>query len=388
VAEARDRAEAGERAKSEFIANMSHEIRTPLNGVLGMAQVMEAHELSPDQRARLRTIRDSGATLLAVLNDILDLSKIEAGKLEVAETTFDAEELVQRVAATFEGLAAAKDLELVVDVEPAARGAWSGDALRIRQVLSNLASNAVKFTDAGRVVLEAKAAEGGLTFAVSDTGIGLDAARIPQMFEKFSQADASTTRRYGGTGLGLAIVHALVELMGGAISVESREGEGSRFSVRLPLRRAEAAGEAQAARPARPLEPSRPLRILAAEDNTINQFVLRAMMEPLEAELTLVGDGREAVAAFAEQPFDVVLMDVQMPVMNGLDAAREIRALEAREGRTPTPILALTANVLSHQLEQYAAAGMDGHIAKPLDVADLYAALENALNRQGQAAAA
>jgi signal transduction histidine kinase/ActR/RegA family two-component response regulator len=387
VADARDRALAGDHAKSEFIANMSHEIRTPLNGVLGMAQVMDTHELSAEQRERLRVIRESGATLLALLNDVLDLSKIEAGRLEIVETTFSLDELVQRVTATFEGVAAAKDLALNAEIAPAARGPWTGDALRIRQVLSNLVSNAVKFTETGHVTL-AVAPEGeGLRFSVTDTGIGLDPAKIPQLFDKFSQADASTTRRYGGTGLGLAIVHALVGLMDGVIAVESRPGEGARFSVVLPLQRAAGAAP-EALEPGESARPSAALRVLAAEDNLINQHVLRALLEPLDAEVTLVANGREAVEAFVGGAFDVVLMDVQMPQMNGVDATRAIRAIEAETGRPPTPILALTANVMSHQLEGYAAAGMDGHIAKPLDVSDLYAALEGALNRPGQAAAA
>jgi CheY-like chemotaxis protein len=222
---------------------------------------------------------------------------------------------------------------------------------------------------------------------VTDTGIGLDPAKIPQLFDKFSQADASTTRRYGGTGLGLAIVHALVGLMDGVIAVESRPGEGARFSVVLPLQRAAGAAP-EALEPGESARPSAALRVLAAEDNLINQHVLRALLEPLDAEVTLVANGREAVEAFVGGAFDVVLMDVQMPQMNGVDATRAIRAIEAETGRPPTPILALTANVMSHQLEGYAAAGMDGHIAKPLDVTDLYAALEGALNRPGQAAAA
>ncbi|HET6971610.1 MAG TPA: ATP-binding protein [Phenylobacterium sp.] len=392
VAEARDRAEAGDRAKSEFIANMSHEIRTPLNGVLGMAQVMEGHELSAAQRERLKVIRESGATLLALLNDVLDLSKIEAGKLELGATTFDVEELAHRVCATFAGLAAAKDLELRTVVDPSARGAWIGDALRIRQVLSNLISNAVKFTDAGQVILSVARTAEGLEFCVTDTGIGVDEDRIPTLFDKFSQADASATRRYGGTGLGLAIVRALVQLMGGDIQVESRRGEGSRFVVSLPLVATGGARELAAAAPVegRPMRPPQAIRILAAEDNAVNQLVLRALVEPLDAELTLVENGREAVEAFQTGAFDVILMDVQMPEMNGLDATRAIRALEAAEGRGRMPVVAMTANVMSHQLDDYLVAGMDGHIAKPVDIGALYKVLEQALNGEleSQASAA
>jgi signal transduction histidine kinase len=377
--QARDRAEAGDRAKSEFIANMSHEIRTPLNGVLGMAQVMEAHDLSPAQRDRLRVMRESGAALLTLLNELLDFAKIEAGKLEIENTPFDLERLVRQVASTFEGLAGTKGLELAVSVAPEAEGAWIGDALRIRQVLSNLVSNAVKFTDRGGVTLTASMDAHGLRFRVVDTGIGLAAAQIPGLFDKFIQADASTTRRYGGTGLGLSIVRALVELMGGQIVVDSTPGEGACFTVALPLARA--AGSVVEPTPSAAVVPwpGASLRILGAEDNSTNQLVLSALLEPLGAEVVLVANGRDAVAAFEAGRFDVVLMDVQMPEMNGLDATRAIRALEAREGRPRAPVIALTANVMGHQLDSYLAAGMDGHIAKPLDVAALYAALETVM---------
>jgi signal transduction histidine kinase len=378
VAEARDQAEAGDRAKSEFIANMSHEIRTPLNGVLGMAQVMEAHELSPAQRDRLRVMRESGAALLTLLNELLDFAKIEAGRLEIEAGVFDLDLLVGQVTATFEGMAGAKGLELTAAVAAEARGAWTGDALRIRQGLSNLLSNAGKFTDRGGVTLSATADAEGLRFRVVDTGIGLTEAQIPGLFDKFIQADASTTRRYGGTGLGLSIVRALVELMGGAIAVDSQPGEGAAFTVRLPLARADGVAEAPAA-PEPAAVPARRLRVLAAEDNPTNQLVLAALLEPIAAERTLVGHGREAVEAFAAGGFDVILMDVQMPELNGVDATRAIRLLEAQAGGARTPVIALTANVMSHQLESYRVAGMDGYIAKPVQVSELYAALETVL---------
>ena len=382
LTQARDLAEAGDRAKSEFIANMSHEIRTPLNGVLGMAQAMEGFELSPDQRGRLRVIRESGRSLLALLNDVLDLSKIEAGKVELAETVFRLEDKAATVGAMYRDLATEKGLDLNVAVAPEVAGFWLGDTLRIRQVLSNLVSNAVKFTDAGHVTLAAEASGGGVRFTVTDTGIGFDQAAAAGLFRKFEQADASTTRRYGGTGLGLSISHGLSHLMGGTITARSRPGEGACFTVELPLRRA-APGEVACPAPApiAAIDPvgawsGRPLRILAAEDNATNRMVLHALIEPLGAELILVSNGLEAIEAFGGGRFDVVLMDVQMPEMNGLDATRAIRRREADEGWAPTPVLALTANVMSHQLESYLTAGMDGHIAKPLDVAALYAALD------------
>lgn len=390
VVRARDLAQAGDHAKSEFIANMSHEIRTPLNGVLGMAQAMEGHELSPDQRERLRVIRESGHTLLMLLNDVLDLSKIEAGKVELSETAFRIEDKVERVSAMFRDLAAEKGLALKVSVAPDAAGWWMGDALRIRQVLTNLISNAVKFTEAGRVNVAVETTDRGLRFQVSDTGIGFDPETASQLFHKFAQADASTTRRYGGTGLGLSICHGLVGLMGGTISAASRPAEGACFTVELPLRRASAsdAAEKMSEQATTATSAEQPLRILAAEDNATNRTVLRALIEPLGAALTLVTNGREAVEAFAAGRFDVVLMDVQMPEMNGLDATREIRRREAETGWAPTPVLALTANVMGHQIESYLAAGMDGHIAKPLDVSALYAALGDVLAGAGEDIAA
>jgi CheY-like chemotaxis protein len=230
------------------------------------------------------------------------------------------------------------------------------------------------------VTLSIRPSEAGVCFAVRDSGIGLSAEQIGRLFEKFSQADPSTTRRYGGTGLGLSISRALVELMGGTIMVTSQPGAGSVFTVELPLRHALTAESPAAVEPQPdPQAPGRALRILAAEDNVTNQLVLRALLEPLEADVTLAADGREAVAAFVDQIFDVVLMDVQMPVMNGVDATRTIRRIEAERGLARTPILALTANSMSHQLEEYAAAGMDGHLAKPLDAATLYGALASVL---------
>ncbi|CAN7461072.1 ATP-binding protein [Phenylobacterium sp. LjRoot225] len=375
---ARENADAANRAKSEFLANISHEIRTPLNGVLGMAHVMSAADLSAPQRERLTVIQESGATLLALLNDVLDLSKIQAGKLELEQTAFNLHDLCRTVCATFEGLAAAKDLQLGFTIEAGDPLWWKGDALRIRQVLSNLISNAVKFTEQGTVRLHAAAAEGGLAFSVIDTGIGLRQDQVARLFQKFSQADASTTRRYGGSGLGLAICYDLVHLMGGELRVQSALGEGSAFTFILPLQDApELSGPA----PSYPdgqwtPENERPLRVLAAEDNPTNQLVLRALLQPLDLDLRVVSNGLEALQAFREASFDLVLMDVQMPEMGGVEATRAIRRHEAESGRGRTPVVALSANVMTHQIEDYWAAGMDGHLGKPIEVAKLYKLLE------------
>jgi CheY-like chemotaxis protein/anti-sigma regulatory factor (Ser/Thr protein kinase) len=359
---------------------MSHEIRTPLNGVLGMAQAMAADELSPVQRDRLETVRQSGETLLVILNDLLDLSKIEAGKVELEVADFALAPLIESVRATFADVAAGRGLSLVVDVDPAAEGVYRGDATRLRQILFNLVANGLKFTEAGEVRLSVRREGPKLGFRISDTGMGIPADRLPRLFNKFEQADASTTRRFGGTGLGLAISRDLAALMGGDITVESTEGAGSTFhvTVRLPY-----VGEAlvqAAARPAAAPSPERPLRILAAEDNAVNQVVLRALLEQAGIEPFIVDDGAACVDAWHGGSWDVILMDIQMPVMDGPSAARAIRAAERTSGRRRTPIVALTANAMAHQVTDYTAAGMDGVIAKPIHVEELFAGIEAALD--------
>jgi PAS domain S-box-containing protein len=380
-AEARDLAEAANRSKSEFLANMSHEIRTPLNGILGMTQVIEQDELSDAQRERIKVVRESGVTLLGILNDVLDLSKIQAGRLELEPAPFDIADLTAAVTGVFAGTAAAKDISLDAQIDRSAEGVWIGDSLRLRQILSNLVSNGLKFTGEGGVTVQVRHESGALVLAVKDTGIGIAGDKIDTLFEKFSQEDASTTRRYGGTGLGLSICRELVELMDGRIEVESEKGVGSCFSVHLPLPRGDRAA-ATGARPARREESARgeaPLKVLAAEDNMTNQLVLRSLLAPVGVDLTLVADGAEAVEAFRAGDFDVILMDIQMPVMNGVEATLAIRALEEAEGRRRTPILSLSANAMTHQVEDYVAAGMDGSVAKPIEVEKLYAALDQVL---------
>jgi signal transduction histidine kinase/ActR/RegA family two-component response regulator len=380
---AMEAAEDANRAKSTFLATMSHEIRTPMNGVLGMAQAMAADDLAPVQRARLETIRQSGESLLSLLNDVLDLSKVEAGKLELEQARFDIGELSASTRAAFQSLAVAKALRLKLSVSPAARGAYLGDPTRVRQILSNLVANAVKFTETGEVRIAIGRSKGELTIRVADTGIGIAENRVDQVFSKFEQADASTTRRFGGTGLGLAISRELTELMGGRIGVKSRLGVGTTFTVSLPLVRANApeAAPAPRAAPPRPVqpEPQGDLRILAAEDNAVNQLVLKTLLAQAGVEPEMVANGAEAVRAWERGHWDLILMDVQMPVMDGPTAVREIRAAEARSGRPRTPILALTANVMSHQIAEYMAAGMDGFIAKPIEVKALFEAVEAAL---------
>lgn len=380
LVEARDQANAANVLKSQFLANMSHEIRTPLNGVLAMADVMAFDEMTDKQRDRLGVIRKSGELLLAVINDVLDLSKIEAGRLELVAQDFSLDELAEAVRQSFALAASEKGLELAVEIEPEAAGYWRGDCDRLRQIVNNLISNALKFTEKGKVLARFHAGpQGGLRLTVSDTGIGIAPDKLPTLFNKFTQADNSMTRRFGGTGLGLAICRELAQLMGGTVGAQSVEGKGSSFIVELPLTRAKAPVQAERPADEPEIEPRR-MRVLAAEDNLTNQKVLQAVMEPLDADLTIVPDGREAVEAWRIGAFDLILMDIQMPVMDGIEAARTIREAEAAENRPRIPILALTANALVHQVEEYMAVGMDGHIAKPIELPRLYDAIERAFN--------
>ncbi|MFL5296534.1 MAG: ATP-binding protein [Phenylobacterium sp.] len=389
--QAKEEAETATRAKSAFLATMSHEIRTPLNGVLGMAQAMAVDDLSASQRERLDVIRQSGESLLAILNDVLDLSKIEAGKLELEQAEFDLEETARNALSAFAATAQAKGLSLSLNVQPAARGVYLGDSVRVRQILYNLISNGLKFTENGGVKVTLGRRGKALRLRVADSGIGVAAGKLAGLFQKFEQADASTTRRYGGTGLGLAICRDLTELMGGQIRAESRLGEGATFTVDLPLERV---GDAPSRQPLllAPEPSGAPhhvkLRVLAAEDNGMNQLVLRTLLAQVGVEPVIVGNGREAVEAWAREPWDLILMDVQMPEMDGPTAAGMIRARERAERRARTPIVALTANAMAHQVAEYVQAGMDDFVAKPIEAARLYAVIEAALTRAEEARSA
>lgn len=371
-----EEAQAANLAKSQFLAVMSHEIRSPLNGVLGMAQAMEMGELPPDQREKLRVMREAGRLLLDLLNDMLDLSRINAGGLQLEESIVETGELARAARNLFDGLAAEKDIHFNLALHPEAAGPWSGDPIRIRQIITNLVGNAVKFTDRGSVALDIRADAGGLILAVTDTGPGIPAAKLDSIFDPFDQLDPSNTRRHGGSGLGLSICRSLAALMGGEITVASVVGEGSTFTVRLPLERAE--------RPDTPVVPEAgelpslsglSLRVLAAEDNPMNQLVLSTLLGAMRIEPHIVANGQDAVEAWRREPWDLILMDVQMPVMDGPGATAAIRALESRTGRPRTPILALTANAMQHQIEEYAACGMDAVVSKPIEVRALIEAI-------------
>ncbi|HEX7760871.1 MAG TPA: ATP-binding protein [Caulobacteraceae bacterium] len=373
-------AEAANSAKSSFLAIMSHEIRTPLNGVLGMAQAMAADHLAPVQRERLAVVRQSGEALLAILNDVLDLSKIEAGRFELEAIAFDLGDLARGAHSAFTALANKKGLSFALTIEPDAQGAYVGDPTRLRQILYNLISNALKFTDRGEVRVTVRRQGGTLTITVADTGVGIAEEHLATLFDRFVQADASTTRKYGGTGLGLAICRELAALMGGEIRADSRPGEGATFLVSLPLQRCGGAAVSAEPDPVAEGVQARPhIRVLAAEDNSVNQLVLKTLLHQIGVEPTVVENGAQAVAAWREGRWDVILMDMQMPVMDGLEATRRIRDGEVAAGRPRTPIIALTANAMAHQIQQCVAAGMDGHVAKPLEAAKLFEALEAAL---------
>jgi signal transduction histidine kinase/CheY-like chemotaxis protein len=370
-------AESANSAKSTFLATMSHEIRTPLNGVLGMAQAMAGDELSDRQRDRLSVIHRSGESLLAILNDVLDLSKIEAGKLELEQVEFELAEVARGAYSAFTALANKKGLSFALDIEDA-RGRYLGDPTRLRQILYNLISNALKFTEQGEIRVTARRDGEMLEISVKDTGVGIPSESLPKLFAKFDQLDSSTTRRFGGTGLGLAICRELAQLMAGEIGVTSDLGLGSTFTLRAPLNWVGEERVVAAAIETMSERPEIALRVLAAEDNAVNQLVLKTLLHQMGVDPTVVDNGRLAVEAWEAGDWDVILMDIQMPVMDGLTATAAIRNREADTGRPRTPIVALTANAMSHQVDQYFSAGMDGHVAKPIQATELFAALTRA----------
>jgi signal transduction histidine kinase/CheY-like chemotaxis protein len=359
------KAEEAAAAKTRFLANMSHELRTPLNGVIAVGEVLRDRQATDQSRDMAELIVSSARVLERLVNDVLDTAKIEAGQMRLEAEPFALRDLVREVAELHGAAAAAKDIALSWRTSPGAANAYLGDQTRLTQVLSNLLSNAVKFTARGQVRLTARPAKHGLRFVVSDTGAGFDEGDALRLFRPFEQADASTTRRHGGTGLGLAICQSLVDLMGGRMSVRSRIGQGSAFVVFVPLIPAAEACANDVAEPAFQLtEPERAPRILLAEDHPTNQKVVAMILEPIGADLTIVDNGQAAVEAARAGAFDLILMDIQMPVMDGLEAMALIRRAEQGSG-VRTPIICLTANTGESETQACLAAGGDLHVSKP-----------------------
>lgn len=377
-------AEQANQAKSAFLANISHEIRTPMNGILGMTAALEDSELTSDQQEKLKVISESGDLLLAVLNDLLDFSKIEANRIEFETRPIDFCDLTRRVDDLHRNQAEAKGLDFHVGCEGGCDALRMGDPHRIVQVLHNLVGNAIKFTGKGsvRVRIRAPRQENGqspVVIEVSDTGIGITKEQAAKIFEPFSQADVTTTRKFGGTGLGLSIAKGLVEAMGGTMSLRSTVGEGSKFFIELPLALADddnasaepVAPEKTPAADAAPA-PVSALKVLAAEDNMVNQAVLSAFLKQLEHEVVFVGNGLEAVDTYRKGDFDLVLMDISMPVMDGVEAMRQIRFLEREQGTSElAPIIAVSAHAMRQQVEEYMDAGFDGYLTKPVKPQEL-----------------
>jgi PAS domain S-box-containing protein len=365
-------AEAASRAKSEFLANMSHEIRTPLNGVMGVASALARTRLDPPQQEMVSIIESSAATLETLLSDILDLARIEAGKMELRSEPFDLAGSVRACTALFEAAAQAKGLDLHAEIAPEAKGSFVGDAARLRQILSNLLGNAVKFTGSGQVALRVRAERGEsaarLVFEVSDTGIGFDAETKARLFSRFEQADGSITRRFGGTGLGLAISRSLAEAMGGALGAEAEAGKGAVFTLALdlPYARGAVGGAAETGPAQKDAGPLAGLRVLVAEDHPTNRRVVELILGAAGVALTCVENGVEAIEAYRSETFDLILMDMQMPVMDGLTAIGEIRRIEAATGARRVPIHVLTANAMPEHITASIAAGADGHLPKPI----------------------
>ncbi|MFZ5781163.1 MAG: ATP-binding protein [Pseudomonadota bacterium] len=388
----REEAEAANQAKSTFLATMSHEIRTPMNGVLGMMEVLEAEGLPDEQARSVATMRESAQALLHIIDDVLDFSKIEAGALALEETTFSLTGLVDSVVATFRAQAERRGLSLVAAVAPGSTDALLGDPTRVRQILFNLLGNALKFTERGGAMIRARTEPRGdgrarVLLAVSDTGIGMSDAEQARLFQPFSQADSSTTRRYGGTGLGLSIVRRLAQLMGGDISVESAPGAGSTFTVTLDLTAAPADSpliDLQVAQ-APPPEFAAASHltgnsVLVVDDHPINREVLVRQLRALGVAADSAANGREGVAAWSTGHYAIVFADIHMPQMDGFEMTAEIRRLEGESGRPRTPIVAATANAMAGEDERCRAAGMDGYLSKPVSLARLRAVLQRWLS--------
>lgn len=373
---ARVRADAASKAKTNFLATMSHEVRTPLNGILGMTQLMALKEHDHDKRARLEVIQRSGQALLGTLNSILDLARIEAGRLELIEAAFSPSQVVKDSFSAFEPVAALKGLALSIQVQAEAKGFVRGDALRVRQIVDNLVGNAVKFTPAGRIELSVALVNDRLIFEIADTGLGISTNDLERIFHPFEQADGTSRRDHEGSGLGLSICHELATLMGGKVEADSVLGQGSRFRLSLPVIPAAAPDDSES-EDRRAM--SAAFSILVVEDNVNNQMVIRGLLEHLGARVEIADNGLDALAALRLRSFDVVLMDVQMPVLDGLEATRAIRRGEAGSEASFLPIIGVTGNAMDHQVAEAMEAGMTTVVGKPIQLPRLVAAIEAVL---------